>query len=75
MRKSRPSHAPLTAGDVRLMLSNPTYCYGIDLQPAERAAEAVMRLNAQLVRLLVTIESRQFEIRGCRNFCAGKRDG
>ena len=50
MSKRQPSKAPVTAGDVRLMLSSPIYGYGIDLQPAERAAEAVMQLNTRLAK-------------------------
>jgi hypothetical protein len=50
MRKSRPSRAPFTSDDVRLMLSSPVYGYGVNLQPAERAAEAVMQLNTQLAQ-------------------------
>jgi hypothetical protein len=48
MRKSKPSRAPFTADDVRLMLSSPVYGYGINLLPADRAAEAVMQLNIRL---------------------------
>ena len=34
--------------DVRQMLSNPLYGYGINLVPSERVAEAVMQLNTKL---------------------------
>lgn len=50
MRKRRSSTAPFTAGDVRLILNSPVYAYGINLQPSERVAEAVMHLNTQLAR-------------------------
>src|SRR5665811_1776528 len=39
-----------TAADVRLMLSIPVYAYGINLLPAERVAEEVMKLNTQLAQ-------------------------
>jgi hypothetical protein len=42
--------AAVTASDVRLMQSSPAYAYGISLQPAERVAEEVMKLNAQLAQ-------------------------
>lgn len=32
------------------MLSSPVYAYGINLVPAERVADAVMQLNAQLAQ-------------------------
>jgi hypothetical protein len=32
------------------MLSSPVYAYGINLLPAERVAEEVMKLNAQLAQ-------------------------
>ena len=50
MRKRQRSRAPFTADDVRLMLSSPVYGYGINLQPAERAAEAVIQLNTRLAQ-------------------------
>src|SRR5512142_1045928 len=44
------SGRPFTAMDVRLMLSSPVYAYGINLLPAERVAEEVMKLNTQLAQ-------------------------
>jgi hypothetical protein len=41
----------VTTDDVRLMLSSPVYAYGINLQPAERVAEEVMKLNVQLAQV------------------------
>ncbi len=32
------------------MLSSPVYAYGVNLLPAERVAEEVMRLNEQLTQ-------------------------
>lgn len=61
-RKSRPKAIPhmqpppgqpFTAAGVRLTpgVSSPVYAYGTcGLQPAERVAEGVMRLNAQLAQ-------------------------
>ena len=34
------------------MLSSPVYTYGINLQPTERVAEEVMKLNAQLAQIV-----------------------
>jgi len=34
------------------MLSSPVYAYGINLQPAERVAEEVMKLNALLAQVV-----------------------
>ena len=47
---NKPAGQEFTAADVRLMLSSPVYAYGINLQPAERVAEEVMKLNAQLAQ-------------------------
>ena len=53
MSKQRPSAArQFTAEDVRLMLSSPVYGYGINLMPAERVAEVVLKLNTQLAQKL-----------------------
>jgi hypothetical protein len=43
---------PFIAADVRLTpsVSSPVYTYGINLQPAERVAEEVMKLNTQLAQ-------------------------
>lgn len=49
--KQTLSGRAFTAADVRLMLSSPVYAYGINLQPAERVAEEVMKLNAQLAQV------------------------
>ena len=58
-RKPRPSHDShpqalsgqlFTAAGVRRMLSDPGYAYGVNLLPAERVTEAVMKLNAQLAK-------------------------
>jgi hypothetical protein len=38
--------------DVRRMLSDPAYAYGVNPLPAERVAEAVMRLNARLAQIV-----------------------
>ena len=45
-----PVKQPFTPADVRLMLSSPMYAYGINLLPAERVAEEVMKLNTQLAQ-------------------------
>ena len=50
MAKRTPSQRSFTAGDVRFILSSPAYAYGVNLLPAERVAEAVMELNAQLAQ-------------------------
>ncbi len=50
MPKRRPATAPFTADDVRLMISSPVYGYCINLQPTERASEAVMQLNTRLAQ-------------------------
>lgn len=39
---------PVTTADLWFIQSSPVYAYGINLQPAERMAEEVMKLNAQL---------------------------
>ena len=39
-----------TATDARFLLSSPVYAYGINLLPAERVAEEVMKLNSQLAQ-------------------------
>ncbi len=49
-RQQSPPGRPFTAADVRLMLSSPVYAYGVNLLPAERVAEEVMRLNTQRVQ-------------------------
>ncbi len=49
-RNGAPARQPFTAADVRRMLSDPAYAYGIYLLPAERVAEEVMRLNEHLAR-------------------------
>ena len=49
-RKQSSPGQPFTAADVRLMLSSPVYAYGINLQPVERAAHEVMKLNTQLAQ-------------------------
>jgi hypothetical protein len=41
-----------TAEDVRQMLSNPLYGYGINLVPTERVTEAVMQLNTKLAQAM-----------------------
>ena len=48
MSKRQQPNRKLTAVDVRQMLSNPLYGYGINLVPSERVAEAVMQLNTKL---------------------------
>ena len=48
--KQTQSRRPFTAADVRLLLSSPLYAYGINLLPAERVAEEVTKLNAQLAQ-------------------------
>jgi hypothetical protein len=50
MSKRRLSRASFSVEDVRFMLSSPVYGYGINLLPAERAAEAVMQLNMRLAQ-------------------------
>ena len=47
-RNRTPTVQAFTAADVRLMMPSPVYAYGINLQPLERVAEEVMKLNAQL---------------------------
>src|SRR5437879_3419578 len=49
--KQTSTGRPFTA-EVRLTpsVSSPVYAYGINLQPAERVAEEVMKLNAQLAQ-------------------------
>ena len=49
MSKQQPREK-FTAEDVRFVLSSPVYTYGINLQPAERVADAVMRLNEHLAQ-------------------------
>jgi hypothetical protein len=51
MPESRLIRPPFTVDDVRFILSSPAYAYGINLQPAERVAEAVMDLNSRLAHL------------------------
>ena len=49
-RQQAPPGQPFTAADVRRLLSDPAYAYGVNLLPAERVADEVMKLNAQLAR-------------------------
>jgi hypothetical protein len=48
--KPTPTGRVFTAADVRLMLSSPVYAYGINLLPAERVADEVMKINVQLAQ-------------------------
>ena len=48
--KQTPNRRSFTAADVRRMLSDPAYGYGVNLQPVERATEAVMQLDQQLAQ-------------------------
>jgi len=49
-RQQAPLGRAFTAADVRLVLSSPVYAYGINLLPAERVAEEVMRFNTQFAQ-------------------------
>lgn len=52
--RQAPPGQPFTAAGVRLTpgVSSPVYAYGINLKPAERVAEEVMKLNAQLAMVV-----------------------
>ena len=50
MSKHQQPTEKFTAENVRFILSNPVYSYGINLQPAEQVADAVMRLNEHLAQ-------------------------
>ena len=50
LHKQVPTERQFTSADVRLMLSSPVYAYGINLLPAQRVAEEVMKLNVQLAQ-------------------------
>jgi len=49
--KTRPTKSRyVTVDDVRQILTNPVYGYGINFEPVERVTQAVMQLNQTLAR-------------------------